>query len=57
MDAGQFATVVEVLDHYNHAPDAPAGETALEPLGLGRGELRQLEALLRSLNGGTAVQE
>lgn len=52
MHAGQFATLAEVLDHYNRAPAAPAGRTELKPLGLSRTELRQLEAFLRTLSGG-----
>jgi cytochrome c peroxidase len=51
MDAGQFATLTQVLDHYNRAPAASKGHSELEPLRLGRGELRQLEAFLRSLTG------
>lgn len=50
MHAGQFATLAEVLDHYNRAPAAPAGHTELEPLGLTPRELRQLEAFLRTLS-------
>jgi cytochrome c peroxidase len=55
MDAGQFATLAEVLDHYNRAPAAPAGQTELEPLRLKPSELRQLEAFLRALSGPTVV--
>ena len=51
MHAGQFATLAEVLEHYNRAPSAPAGHTELKPLRLGATELRQLEAFLRSLSG------
>jgi cytochrome c peroxidase len=51
MHAGQFATLAEVLEHYNRAPSAPAGHTELKPLGLSATELRQLEAFLRSLTG------
>src|SRR5205085_86431 len=51
MHAGQFATLREVLDHYNHAPAAPAGHSELKPLGLSEQELAQLEAFLRSLSG------
>jgi cytochrome c peroxidase len=47
MDAGQFATLADVLDHYNRAP--AAGE--LRPLRLKAPELRQLEAFLRTLSG------
>ena len=51
MHAGQFATLREVLDHYNRAPAAPAGHSELKPLGLSEQELAQLEAFLRSLSG------
>jgi cytochrome c peroxidase len=51
MHAGQFATLAEVLDHYNRAPAAPAGHSELKALGLSRGELGQLEAFLRTLSG------
>jgi cytochrome c peroxidase len=52
MHAGQFNTLTEVLDHYNHAPKAPAGHSELEPLRLSAQERRQIEAFLRSLSGG-----
>lgn len=52
MHAGQFATLAEVLQHYNTAPAAPAGHTELKPLRLNAQELRQLEAFLRALSGG-----
>ena len=55
MHAGQFATLAEVLHHYNRAPAAPAGHTELKPLGLTGTELRQLEAFLRALSGGVAA--
>jgi cytochrome c peroxidase len=55
MDAGQFATLGEVLDHYNRAPAAPAGHTELKPLRLTPAQLRQLEAFLRALSGPTIV--
>jgi cytochrome c peroxidase len=51
MDAGQFETLGQVLDHYNRAPAAPRGHTELKPLGLQARELLQLEAFLRSLSG------
>jgi cytochrome c peroxidase len=51
MHAGQFATLGEVLDHYNRAPKAPAGHTELTPLGLSAKELTQLESFLRALSG------
>jgi cytochrome c peroxidase len=55
MDAGQFATLVEVLDHYNRAPSPPAGHSELKPLRLKAAQLRQLEAFLRALSGPTVV--
>ena len=39
MHAGQFATLGEVLAHYNRAPRAPAGHTELKPLRLNPREL------------------
>ena len=55
MDAGQFATLAEALDHYNRAPSAPRGHTELKPLRLKAGERRQLEAFLHALSGPTLV--
>ena len=51
MHAGQFASLREVLEHYNRAPEAPAGHSELQPLGLSEQELAQLEAFLRTLSG------
>jgi cytochrome c peroxidase len=51
MHAGQFASLREVLEHYNRAPVAPAGHSELKPLGLSQQELAQLEAFLHSLSG------
>jgi cytochrome c peroxidase len=53
MHAGQLGTLTDVLIHYNAAPQAPAGHTELKPLRLNARELRQLEAYLRALSGGT----
>jgi cytochrome c peroxidase len=50
MHAGQFATLEEVLAHYNNAPAAPAGHSELEPLNLSPIELGQLLAFLQTLN-------
>jgi cytochrome c peroxidase len=55
MHAGQMSTLSDVLDHYNRAPVAPAGHSEVQPLHFSHQELRQLEAFLRSLSGGTAV--
>jgi cytochrome c peroxidase len=57
MDAGQFATLADVLDHYNRAPAAAIGHSELRPLGLKAVELRQLEAFLRTLSGPVVVSE
>ena len=51
MHAGQFATLSEVLQHYNRAPAAPAGHSELQPLDLTDEELAQLEAFLGTLGG------
>lgn len=48
--AGVFATLGEVLDHYNEPPDAPVGHSELQPLHLDERELAQLEAFLHSLD-------
>ena len=53
MHAGQFASLDEVVAHYNNAPAAPAGHSELKPLRLNARELQQLTAFLRSLSGGT----
>jgi cytochrome c peroxidase len=53
MHAGQVATLADVLAHYNRAPSAPAGHTEIKPLRMNARELRQLEAFLRTLSGGT----
>src|SRR5262245_47868472 len=50
MDAGQFATLADVLDHYNRATAATTGHSELRPLRLKALELRQLEAFLRTLS-------
>jgi cytochrome c peroxidase len=57
MDAGQLATLADVLDHYNRAPAAATGHSELRPLRLKPVELRQLEAFLRTLSGPVAVSE
>jgi cytochrome c peroxidase len=55
MHAGQLPTLAHVLLHYNTAPPAPAGHSEVQPLRLTPMELRQLEAFLRALSGGTAA--
>lgn len=51
MHAGQFATLREVVEHYNRAPAAPAGHSELTPLGLAAKEVDQLVAFLATLSG------
>ncbi len=46
---GQFATLAEVLDHYNTAPGAMIGHNEAKPLDLASWELDDLEAFLRTL--------
>ena len=55
MNAGQFGTLADVLDHYNRAPAAATGHSELRPLRLKPAELRQLEAFLRTLSGTVVV--
>ena len=55
MHAGQFATLDEVVAHYNSAPAAPAGHTELKPLKLDAKEVRQLTAFLKTLSGSTVA--
>ncbi|MFN7134165.1 MAG: cytochrome-c peroxidase, partial [Myxococcales bacterium] len=51
MHAGQFATLEQVIDHYNEAPRATAGETELKPLNLTAREKHQLILFLSTLSG------
>jgi cytochrome c peroxidase len=51
MHAGQFVTLEEVLNHYNTAPEAPAGHSELEPLNLTEEEIEQIIAFLKTLDG------
>ena len=51
IDAGQFVTLADVLDHYRRAPAAVIGHSELHPPRLNPVELRQLEAFLRTLSG------
>ena len=50
MHAGQFATLEEVLNHYNTAPRAPAGHGELEPLNLTDEQIAQIIAFLKTLD-------
>ena len=55
MHAGQFATLEEVLNHYNTAPQAPAGHSELEPLNLTEKQIAQIIAFLKTLDGPIAA--
>jgi cytochrome c peroxidase len=57
MHAGQFATLEEVLKHYNTAPEAPAGHSELEPLNLSNKQIAQIIAFLRTLSAPLNVDE
>lgn len=54
---GRFATLREVLDHYNRAPQIPAqaGHSELFPLGLSPPELAALESFLLSLSSSSVT--
>ncbi|MDX1499728.1 MAG: cytochrome c peroxidase [Woeseiaceae bacterium] len=56
MHKGQLATLADVLAHYNEAPPAMIGHSDIEPLGLNRRELRQLEAFLLTLDAPPAAE-
>jgi cytochrome c peroxidase len=55
MHAGQFATLEDVVAHYNAAPRAPFGHSELKPLHLAPVEQRQLVAFLRTLSSPIAA--
>ncbi len=56
MHAGQFATLEEVIDHYDRAPAASVGQTEIRPLKLSAREKAQLVAFLRSLSAPLAAE-
>jgi cytochrome c peroxidase len=51
MHGGQFATLYDVLQHYNRRSYTVVGHSELAPLNLSELELRQLEAFLMTLTG------
>jgi len=55
MEAGQFKTLDEVLDHYSRAPEASAGHSELKPLNLSDTEKQRLIAFLKTLSGPLAT--
>ncbi|HVY20811.1 MAG TPA: cytochrome c peroxidase [Bauldia sp.] len=56
MHAGQFASLDQLLDHYNRAPAAVFGRSELTPLGLSQGEIADLAAFLNALTPDTEAQ-
>ena len=52
MHAGQLRTLAEVIQHYNDAPGAPAGNSELSPLNLTKTDMQALEAFLRTTKPG-----
>lgn len=50
MHKGQLATLADVLEHYNNAPEAMIGHSELQALNLSARELKQLEAFLQTLD-------
>jgi cytochrome c peroxidase len=56
LHAGQFATLHEVIEHYNNPPRSAVGHNHLTPLDLSDREMAQLEAFLRTLDSPPAVE-
>jgi len=55
MHAGQLSSLEEVIEHYNHAPNAELSHTEIKPLKLSRKEKNQLTQFLHSLTGPLAT--
>jgi cytochrome c peroxidase len=55
MHAGQFATLEQVLQHYNQATPGPLGHNELLPLAFSPLELARLVAFLGTLSGPLAI--
>jgi cytochrome c peroxidase len=51
MDAGQLATLNDVVAHYDAAPRSSLGHSELKPLRLSKKEREQLVAFLATLSG------
>ncbi len=56
MHAGQFATLTQVINHYDRAPKALRGTSELKPLHLTALERRDLSAFLRTLDDPSAAE-
>ena len=52
MHQGQFATLEDVLKHYQDAPQSLIGHTELSPLQLDAQQLASIQAFLSTLDGG-----
>jgi cytochrome c peroxidase len=57
MHAGQLATLEAVVEHYDRAPEAPAGHTELRPLHLTAEERRQIVRFLGALSAPVAADD
>jgi cytochrome c peroxidase len=55
MHAGQFASLEEVLAHYNQAPQAPTGHSEVQALHLTSTEIHQLITFLHTLSAPLAI--
>jgi cytochrome c peroxidase len=55
MHIGQFATLHDVLEHYRLAPGARVSVSELAPLAFSDRQLGDLEAFLRTLDGGISA--
>jgi cytochrome c peroxidase len=48
---GRFATLRDVIEHYNELPEETAGQPEVDPLGLSEQEIEDLLAFMETLNG------
>lgn len=55
MHAGQFASLTQVINHYDRAPKSPRGTSELKPLHLTALERRNLSAFLMTLDDRSAA--
>jgi cytochrome c peroxidase len=55
MHAGQMHSLADIIDQYNRAPLAVVGHNEADPLRLSRGEKKQIEAFLHTLNSPLAT--
>lgn len=57
MHAGQFASLDEVIEHYDRAPRSSSGKSELKRLKLSAAERRQIAAFLRTLSSTSTFRE